>query len=145
LLGKATSVEISNCFFKNININTQASSESGIGGLIGNYSGKINGCYATGVIDTIASYLGGIFGKTEDSSSICKNCYASVNINTSGTVTIKNNKGKEITDNELIGTGSKVIVELNNQTIEYTLIVSGDTTGDVRVNIADVVKLADHT
>ena len=66
-------------------------------------------------------------------------------VDTSGKVTIKHKTGKELTANSLIGTGSKVIVELASETIEYTLIVNGDTTGDGVINIADVVKIADHT
>ena len=38
-----------------------------------------------------------------------------------------------------------MVLDLNSKIIEYTLIVSGDITGDGKVNIADIVKIADYT
>ena len=45
-----------------------------------------------------------------------------------------------------IATGDKAKIYLDNLLVsEYTLVVSGDVTGDGIVNIADVLKIADHT
>ena len=66
-------------------------------------------------------------------------------INTSGIITIKNNSRKELVNSDIISTASKIKIDLSNKSIEYTLIVSGDVTGDGLVNISDVIKLADHT
>ena len=49
-------------------------------------------------------------------------------------------------DSRLIGTGSTTIISYGDQPIAYYInIVKGDVTGDGMVNIADVIKLADHT
>ena len=49
-------------------------------------------------------------------------------------------------NNNYIYTGSKTrITKDNNVIVEYTNIVRGDVNGDGLVNIADVVKVADHT
>ena len=66
-------------------------------------------------------------------------------IDTNATVKMKNNKGTLLTNTDFVGTGSKIIMEFSNRTEEYTIIVEGDVTGDGVINIADVIKLADHT
>jgi len=66
-------------------------------------------------------------------------------ISTSGEITIKNKAGNVIENSDIIGTGYKIEIELSSGTKEYTLVVSGDVTGDGIVNIADVLKIADHT
>ncbi len=65
-------------------------------------------------------------------------------INTSGEISFKDKDGRELVNSDIISTGSKINIEIANKNIEYTLIVSGDTTGDGIVNISDVIKLADH-
>lgn len=62
-------------------------------------------------------------------------------INTSGKVTIKDNKGNVIAGNSLVGTSYKIVVELTNKTYEYTVIVKGDVTGTGTSSISDVAKL----
>ena len=61
-------------------------------------------------------------------------------INTSGTITIKKDD-KIITDNTLVGTGTKVIIELSSGTKEYTLVIKGDVTGTGKSSVSDVAKL----
>lgn len=52
----------------------------------------------------------------------------------------------KLTNEDLIGTGSIVKIYKNdNLLFQYTNIVYGDVTGDGIVNIADVIKIADHT
>lgn len=61
-------------------------------------------------------------------------------ISTSGNITIVNTKGEQLTDDKLIATGAKVSIILSSETIEYTLSVLGDCTGDGVVKINDVTK-----
>jgi len=47
---------------------------------------------------------------------------------------------------DLVGTGQKLVININDsEKIEYTISISGDVTGDGLINIADVIKIADHT
>ena len=66
-------------------------------------------------------------------------------ISTSGKIKIKNKTSNVIENSDIIGTGYKIEIELSSGTKEYTLVVLGDVTGDGIVNIADVLKIADHT
>ena len=66
-------------------------------------------------------------------------------VDTSANVKVKNNKGTLLTNTDFVGTGSKIIMEFSGRTEEYVIIVEGDLTGDGIINIADVIKLADHT
>ena len=43
---------------------------------------------------------------------------------------------------EYLKTGMKLKVEKNNQSVEYILVVTGDTTGDGKSNGADLLKVA---
>ena len=63
------------------------------------------------------------------------------NIDTSGSVKVVNQEGVEVTNNK-VGTGYKVVIELSKETIEYTLVVSGDITGDGEIKMSDVMKVA---
>ena len=62
-------------------------------------------------------------------------------INTSGTIIVKNNKNEVISGNALVGTGTKVIIELSSGTKEYTLVIKGDVTGTGTSSVSDVAKL----
>lgn len=47
---------------------------------------------------------------------------------------------------DTIGTGHKIQITINNEKIyEYYLSLLGDSTGDGIINIADVIKIADHS
>ena len=63
------------------------------------------------------------------------------NIDTNGDVKIINNKGKELTQDEKIGTKSKLHILLGDEVIEYVFVVSGDLSGDGEVMINDVSKI----
>ena len=54
---------------------------------------------------------------------------------------VVNNKNEEITSKGLIGTGSKIIL---NDEIEYTFIVKGDTDGDGKTQIQDLLAVNKH-
>ena len=61
-------------------------------------------------------------------------------INTSGTIIVKNNKNEVMSGNALVGTGTKVIIELSSGTKEYTLVIKGDVTGTGKSSVSDVAK-----
>jgi len=47
---------------------------------------------------------------------------------------------------DTVGTGHKLVINISDsEKIEYTISILGDVTGDGIVNIADVIKIADHT
>lgn len=63
-------------------------------------------------------------------------------INTNGSIKIIDNKDKELTDNDLIGTGSKITIKLSTKTYEYTVYIYGDIDGDGKLNLSDIMKIA---
>ena len=65
-------------------------------------------------------------------------------INTNGMVTLKNNNNDLINDMEFVGTGSKLIVELILNKVEYTIIVRGDIDGNGLLNMTDILKMGNH-
>ncbi len=65
-------------------------------------------------------------------------------INTSGSIEIRNNNNELLSDDSIIGTGSKVKITLSKRTVEYTLSVRGDVTGNGQAKMADVMKIATH-
>lgn len=65
-------------------------------------------------------------------------------INTTGRVSIKDKNGNNVTENDYVGTGFKINIELSKETHSYTVIVLGDTTGDGQVSVTDVSKLFQH-
>ena len=65
-------------------------------------------------------------------------------IDTSGEIKIIDNVGKELTDNDIVRTGSKIRIELNAETKEYTVVVLGDVTGTGKITMADVMKTANY-
>lgn len=67
-------------------------------------------------------------------------------INTNMIIEFYNNNGEKIEENDLVGTGSKLIIKNNeNQVVyEYTFIIYGDVNGDGRINSLDVLVLQKH-
>lgn len=65
------------------------------------------------------------------------------NIESNGTVTIVNRDGEEIEEGEKVGTGSKVIITKEEETVEYMVIVKGDINGDGEVTTTDLQQLVD--
>ena len=64
-------------------------------------------------------------------------------IRTSGSIEVRNNN-ELLSDESVIGTGSKLKITLSSRNIEYTLSVRGDVTGNGQAKMADVMKIATH-
>lgn len=64
------------------------------------------------------------------------------NIETNGTIEIYKNNGEKAKDNMFLGTGMKIVIKLENQIKEYTVVVKGDLNGDGILNIIDLLKLS---
>lgn len=62
-----------------------------------------------------------------------------VSLNTD--VSVVNANGNHLSSDILVGTGDKLKIKLGDSTIEHTLVVLGDVTGDGKVNVTDVGKL----
>lgn len=60
------------------------------------------------------------------------------NIDTSGSVTITDYQNNPLTDNSIVKTGDVLSIELDGETMKYTISVLGDVTGDGKVLINDV-------
>ena len=55
-------------------------------------------------------------------------------------------QNNNVINGDVVGTGHKLVININDsEKIEYTISILGDVTGDGIVNIADVIKIADHT
>ena len=65
-------------------------------------------------------------------------------IRTSGSIEVRNNNNELLSDDLVIGTGSKLKITLSKRTVEYTLSVRGDVTGNGQAKMADVMKIATH-
>lgn len=61
-------------------------------------------------------------------------------ITTNGQVKFLDINGNELTG-ELLGTGTKIIIEKEEQKQEYTLLIYGDVTGDGKISPSDYVKV----
>lgn len=62
-------------------------------------------------------------------------------IKTNGTITIYEYNGSKVTDNTKVAkTGMKVKIETKTESVEYTLVVTGDNNGDGKITITDVVR-----
>ena len=65
-------------------------------------------------------------------------------IKTNGNIDVIKN-GQKITDSETkISTGMTLKISLNNETIEYIIVVRGDTNGDGDSNISDIMQVNKH-
>lgn len=66
-------------------------------------------------------------------------------ITTQYTIKIENYDGKTLSENDLIGTGSKVsFLEGDQLIIEYHIILYGDVNGDGKINSVDLLVLQRH-
>ena len=80
-------------------------------------------------------YIGNIKGETTIKELKQK-------IKTSGEMEIYKGNNKVTGENDFIGTGMTIKVKINNQEIRYETVVKGDLTGDGKVKMADLLKLA---
>ncbi len=67
------------------------------------------------------------------------------NIETSGTVTIKNKDNEEKSNEDLVATGDTIKIDLGTRSITYTLVVKGDVDGDGDVTASDAYKVLQHS
>ena len=56
---------------------------------------------------------------------------------------VYNSDGKEVTDG-IVGTDTKIVVELSDKKSEYAIVVCGDTNGDGLINSADLLKIVKY-
>ena len=63
---------------------------------------------------------------------------------TSGSITIYDKNMVEITDTNLVGTGSKLVVKTSEKTYEYLFLLSGDVDGDGKLRLSDIMKIANY-
>ena len=59
-------------------------------------------------------------------------------------VIIKDSKGNEIKDTDIIGTNYKVTISTLLESKTFTLVVKGDTSGDGKVTILDLLQVRKH-
>ena len=79
--------------------------------------------------------------KPETKASVIKSALI-----TSGarSVTIKNTKGSEMKDSDILGTEYKVTISTVLESKTFTLVVRGDTSGDGKVTILDLLQVRKH-
>ena len=63
------------------------------------------------------------------------------NCDTNGIISVIDKNGKEITEDEIVGTGMKIKVTRYEQQIQLTAIVMGDLDGDGKVSAVDLSTL----
>lgn len=64
-------------------------------------------------------------------------------ITTNGTVKVYNSAGEEITKG-VVGTNAKIVIELEDKKVEYTVVIRGDTNEDGVINSADLLKIVKY-
>lgn len=64
--------------------------------------------------------------------------------NGASNVVIKNKSNNVIKDNTLIGTGSTVAITSGTETITYTFAIKGDTSGDGKITVLDLLQVQKH-
>ena len=62
-------------------------------------------------------------------------------LSTNATEIIVKNNGTTLKETDYIGTGMKITFKLGEETKEYTLVVTGDITGDGKLQNGDLIKL----
>ena len=65
-------------------------------------------------------------------------------IETNGTITVYRDDKKITDDKTKISTGMKMIIALNNEHCEFTIVVKGDTNGDGESNLKDLLQINKH-
>ena len=68
-----------------------------------------------------------------------------VNMETKGTIEIYRENQKIVNESQLIGTGMEIIIKLDNEEKRYTVVVTGDLTGNGKMGIGDLSKLSRYT
>jgi len=63
------------------------------------------------------------------------------NCDTNGIISVIDKNGKEITEDEIVGTGMKIKVTRYGQQIQLTAVVMGDLDGDGKVSAVDLSTL----
>ena len=63
-------------------------------------------------------------------------------IKTTGEIEVYKGSSKVTDENQIIGTGMTIKVRQNSQEITYEAVVKGDITGDGKIKMADILKLA---
>ena len=66
------------------------------------------------------------------------------NIKTNGNIKFEDSNGRSLQSNDIIRTGSKVVIRTGTETKEYTIVVYGDADGDGRITINDVTSAANY-
>ena len=57
----------------------------------------------------------------------------------------QDNKGNILKENDLLGTGSKILVKENGNILRiYTILIYGDSNGDGKINSVDLLKIQRH-
>ena len=57
----------------------------------------------------------------------------------------QDNKGNILKENDLLGTGSKILVKENGNVLRiYTILIYGDSNGDGKINSVDLLKIQRH-
>ena len=64
---------------------------------------------------------------------------------TNGIVEIYKEKVKTTDENQFVGTGMEIIIKLDNEEKRYTVVVTGDLTGNGKMGIGDLSKLSRYT
>ena len=100
---------------------------------------------------TIANILkdSGINVSNNNITSVKYNVKASTILNLiikngASNVVIKDKDNKTITDNTLIGTASTITITSGNETKTYTFVIKGDTSGDGKITILDLLQVQKH-
>lgn len=65
-------------------------------------------------------------------------------INTTGEIIIMNKDNEVLEGDVNVGTGSSVMIKINDDVYKYTIIIYGDVIGDGVLNLFDVMKMANY-
>ena len=65
-------------------------------------------------------------------------------INTSGNITVMNNRDEVLNNNSLVGTGSRVTINLSKDNYDYLLMIKGDINGDGLLSLDDINVISDY-